>query len=202
MGFDSIAKYYDWLARLVFGSAILNSQTLFLSKIPSSSKILVLGGGAGWWLKEMLFKRPECEILYVEPSAEMLKLAMKSSQDSRIIFRLGTESSLNSGNEFDVVITFFFLDLFQEKDLQEVIKKVRLSMKPNALWLATDFVRTKWWHSFMLSIMYAFFWLTTGLRNQRLPNWEEVLLESSLEKVDREMFYGSFIMSALYRVRN
>ena len=201
-GFDSIAKYYDWLACLVFGSAILNAQTLFLRRIPPSSKVLVLGGGTGWWLKELSFRAARCETLYIEQSAEMIKIAMKSNEGTQIIFRQGTEQSLNSENEFDVVITFFFLDLFQEKNLQEVIKKVRLSMKPNALWLATDFVRTKWWHSFMLFIMYAFFWLTTGLRNQSLPNWEVLLLENGLVKADEEMFYGNFMKSALYRVKN
>ena len=202
MGFDSIAKYYDWLARLVFGSSILNSQTLFLNKIPPSSKVLVLGGGTGWWLKELLFNRPGCRILFIERSAEMMKLAMKANEDDRIIFVLGTENSLNSWNEFDVIITFFYLDLFQEKKLQGVIEKIRLSMKPNALWLAADFVKTKWWHSVMLFMMYAFFWFTTGLRNRYLPNWEAFLLENDLTKVDGEMFYGNFMMSGLYRVKN
>ena len=202
MGFDSIAKYYDWLARLVFGSSILNSQTLFLNKIPPSSKVLVLGGGTGWWLKELLFNRPGCRILFIERSAEMMKLAMKANEDDRIIFVLGTENSLNSWNEFDVIITFFYLDLFQEKKLQGVIEKIRLSMKPNALWLAADFVKTKWWHSVMLFMMYAFFWFTTGLRNQRLPNWDKLLLQNRLENVARVVFYESFIMSALYRVKH
>ena len=202
MGFDSIAKYYDLLARLVFGSSILSSQTIFLNKIPPSSNVLVLGGGTGWWLKELLFNIPGCRILYIERSVEMMKLAMKANKDSRIVFMLGTENSLNSWNEFDVVITFFFLDLFQEKKLQEVIEKIRLSMKPNALWLAADFVKTKWWHSVMLSMMYAFFWFTTGLRNQRLPNWDKLLLQNRLENVARVVFYESFIMSALYRVKH
>ena len=202
MGFDSIAKYYDLLARLVFGSSILSSQTIFLNKIPPSSNVLVLGGGTGWWLKELLFNISGCRILYIERSVEMMKLAMKANKDSRIVFMLGTENSLNSWNEFDVVITFFFLDLFQEKKLQEVIEKIRLSMKPNALWLAADFVKTKWWHSVMLSMMYAFFWFTTGLRNQRLPNWDKLLLQNRLENVARVVFYESFIMSALYRVKH
>ncbi len=199
-GFDSIAKYYDWLARLVFGPAILNAQTLFLNKIPPSSKVLVLGGGTGWWLKNLPFKGNECKILYIEPSAEMIKLARKSNEDSGIIFVQGTEQSLGSDDEFDVVITFFFLDLFQEKKLQEVVAKVRGLMKPNALWLVADFVRYRWWHSVMLTIMYAFFWLTTGLRNQRLSNWEKSLMENKLEKIEMEVFYKSFIMSAVYRV--
>ena len=202
MGFDSIAKYYDLLARLVFGSSILSSQTIFLNKIPPSSNVLVLGGGTGWWLKELLSNIPGCRILYIERSVEMMKLAMKANKDSRIVFMLGTENSLNSWNEFDVVITFFFLDLFQEKKLQEVIEKIRLSMKPNALWLAADFVKTKWWLSVMLSMMYAFFWFTTGLRNQRLPNWDKLLLQNRLENVARVVFYESFIMSALYRVKH
>ena len=92
-GFDAVAWYYDRLARIVFGKSICRSQTCFLSTLSSTSNILVLGGGTGWWLKEFLQKKPGCRILYVDASPAMLNLAKKAvGDDKRITFRLGTEN--------------------------------------------------------------------------------------------------------------
>lgn len=203
MGFDSIAKYYDRLARIVFGKSLVNAQTHFLDRIPPVSNVLVIGGGTGWWLKEFLQSNPYCRICYVEESEEMLKLAREvTGGDCRISFRLGNEDSIAERSEFDAIILFCFLDIFSETELRKVIEKIKASAKLNALWLVTDFVESKKWHSILLLIMYRFFKLATGLKNQSLPDWNRVLVQTCLVQVEYKLFFGDLIKSALYRRDN
>ena len=145
MGFDAIAPYYDRLSRLVFGQSLIRAQTHFLHKINSNSRILVLGGGTGWWLKDLLRQTPSCKIVYVEPSVRMLKLAMEATgNDPRITFIKGTHGFLPIGEKFDAVIAFCFFDLFSSRMLPNVVEKIVKCIQPNGLLLVTDFVKTRW----------------------------------------------------------
>jgi len=198
MGFNSIAKYYDRLARLVFSKSIVQAQTCFLNRIPPSSHVLVVGGGTGWWMNDFLRSNPTCTICFVEESSEMIRLAKSATkEDHRITFRLGTHDSISECDEFDVVITSFFLDIFSDNELRAVVNKIDTSAKPRALWLVTDFVETKWWHSIMLIVMYGFFRLTTGLKNQKLPDWHAALGQAQLAEVDTRLFSKGFIKSVV-----
>ncbi|MBK5277499.1 MAG: class I SAM-dependent methyltransferase [Bacteroidia bacterium] len=200
MSFNSIARHYDKLSRLVFGESLMRAQLYFLNRIDPSSNVLVMGGGTGWWLKEFLLKRPECNVCYVEKSVEMLKLAKAvCGDDQRISYRLGTEDSIIERNEFDAVITFCFLDVFSEVELGGVIEKIKLSAKADADWLVTDFINTRIWHSILLFVMYRFFRVTTSLKIQQLPNWEDLLLRSNLIEIEQKLFYGGFIKSAIFK---
>ena len=202
-GFDSIAKYYDRLAWLAFGKSLGKAQVHFLNRVPPSSNVLVMGGGTGWWLKEFLMEKPTCRICYVEQSAEMIRLARNATnEDSRIFFLIGNEDSITETGEFDVVITFCFLDIFSDNKLNRVVEKIVVSMKPGAQWLVTDFVDTSKWHSVALFMMYQFFKVTTSLLNQKLPDWEGVLVKNDLIEVEQKLFFGNFIKSALYKFAN
>jgi tRNA (cmo5U34)-methyltransferase len=203
MGFDSIAKYYDRLARLVFGKSLVNAQTYFLNRVPPSSNVLVIGGGTGCWLKDFLQSNPHCRICYVEKSWEMLTLAREATgEDYRISFRLGNEDSIAERNEFDAIILFCLLDIFSEPELRKVVEKIKASAKPTALWLVTDFVESKKWHSILLFIMYRFFKLATGLKNQSLPDWDRGVLQTGLVQLECKLHFGDFIKSALFRQIN
>jgi ubiquinone/menaquinone biosynthesis C-methylase UbiE len=52
--FDFIAPYYDFLSKLIFGKRLRIAQTSLLSKIPRHQRILLVGGGTGWILPELL----------------------------------------------------------------------------------------------------------------------------------------------------
>ena len=200
-GYDPLAKYYDRLARLVFGQAMVRSQTFFLDWIPAGSRILILGGGTGWWLRQLLQSCPDGRILYIDASVKMLTLAREVvNNDPRITFIHGTHEVIAEVNAFDTIITFYFLDLFSQQDLGKLVKMISVSAKPNALWLVTDFVKTRKWHALLLRVMYIFFRLTTGLHNQKLPDWEKALMPEGISLLAQKMFYGEFIKAGAYKV--
>ena len=146
--FDIIAPIYGPLVKLFFGQAHLKSQKIFFNEIPDASSILILGGGAGNVLIELLFLKPVCKICYIEASGKMILLAKKKCNNlDNIRFIHGTQENIPD-QKFDVVITNFYFDLFKNDTLQSIIKKIDKSLQINSQWFITDFVDGgKWWRS-------------------------------------------------------
>ncbi len=199
-GFDKIASVYDGLAQLVFGNSIKQAQLYFLNEIAPQSNVLILGGGTGWLLAELLKLNPTCEVWYIEASEKMLKLSkLKTNHSSRVHFIHGTEDSIPNETKFDVVITNFYLDLFTNTALDSVLAKIQEAGKPGTLFLATDFIdRKKWWQSILLKTMYIFFHNTCKVEASRLPDWHQQLTKRNLVQKKSKLFFGEFIETTVY----
>ena len=200
-GFDRIAFIYDFLAKLVFGKSIIDSQKFFLSNISDNSKVLILGGGSGWLLSEFLKQKPNCEVWYIEASEKMISLSKGKIENIRNVhFIHGTEQDIQLSIKYDVLITNFYLDLFTNHQLLNIITKIRSVMKAEAQWIVTDFVNNKrWWQSIMLKVMYWFFRITCSIESRQLPEWNRLVEKAGVKEVSSKVFYGGFIKTALYR---
>jgi tRNA (cmo5U34)-methyltransferase len=201
-GFNRVSAWYDRLARLIFANSIYNAQVTFLCHIAPKSKVLILGGGTGSLLAELLRINSTCEVWYIEASSRMISLAKAQaakSASANVHFINGTQDGIPTNIAFDVVITPFFLDLFSATRLRMVIQNVSAALTPQGLWLATDFVNTgKWQHRLLLKTMYAFFRITAGIEARTLPDWERMLLETGAQLRDSAFFFNGFIKSAVY----
>lgn len=198
-GFDVLSSIYDGLARTVFGKSVVESQIVFLNQVPADSKILILGGGTGWLLEAIEETNRSCEIWYVELSAGMINRARKRKLKNPVHFIQGTEEDIPM-RQFDVVMTNFYLDLFSDKKLKEVIERINQRMKPAAYWLITDFVEGgNWWQSVLLKLMYRFFRVACGIEGKRLPDWSFSLQAAGWKETQVAYRYGKFIKSALWK---
>jgi tRNA (cmo5U34)-methyltransferase len=200
--FNGIARYYDRLAAFVYGKSIREAQTFFLNEIRPGSKVLILGGGTGWILNVLFRIQPDCKVWYIEASSAMIESArLKSLADhERITFIHGTEDSIPEEIRFDVTIGNFFLDLFSSTSLKDVIIKIKKSLQPDGVLVVTDFIdRGKIWQKALLGGMYLFFRITCGVGSTQLPAWEEELKGLDLVEFKSNIFFCSFIKSALFR---
>jgi ubiquinone/menaquinone biosynthesis C-methylase UbiE len=75
--FDRIAPVYDRLADIVFGTAILDAQRTHLHALNDAREILILGGGTGRLLRDLLGQNAKSRVTYVEASQRMIELALK-----------------------------------------------------------------------------------------------------------------------------
>jgi tRNA (cmo5U34)-methyltransferase len=199
-GFDRIAWIYDWLASVVFGASIKKSQIHFINHIPEHANVLILGGGTGWILPEILSVRPDCKIVYIEASEKMILLSKKRTTNySHIHFIHGTELDIPVSMQFDAVITNFYLDLFPPDKLSEVIRKILSSMKREGIWIVTDFVNVSKWQGLLLKIMYYFFSVTTNIEAKHLPGYTKAIEQSGLRAIDSRKFYSGFIKTMIFR---
>jgi len=192
--FNRIALVYDSLSRIVFGRRLQRAQALFLNQIPSAdasgtgASVLVLGGGTGEILTAIFARQPGCHVLFLEPSARMVSQAtrrvLRLTCPVGITFRVGNEKTLRSDEQFDAIITPFVLDLFTNETLQtHFIPCLQKTLKPNGIWLATDFVNTPvWWQRVLLWAMIRFFRLTAGIETQQLVDWQQTLRNAGLTR--------------------
>lgn len=201
--FDNLSRIYDQLGWLVFGSTLRKAQRSFTGDIPSGSKVLILGGGTGKFLTDLLNTCPSARIWYIDASGKMIASARrksKSFQQADLTFIHGTEENIPPGITFDVIITNFFLDLFPERILSEKVNKLIDTLSPGGSWLVTDFVSTgKWRHTLLLKIMYRFFKLTCSISANELPDWRGVLSQTVLRKIKSRPFQGDFIQSIVFQ---
>ncbi|MBS1488014.1 MAG: class I SAM-dependent methyltransferase [Bacteroidetes bacterium] len=198
--FDRVAFIYDRLVRLVFGKTIVRAQLYFLHLIPEEANVLILGGGTGWLLKELILAKPQATVWYIDASAKMIARAKEKTENcQQIYFIQGTENDIPAAIQFNAVITHFYLDLFSEETLPPVILKIKNHLSANAIWLATDFVKKAWWHKVLLKMMHLFFRFTSNLQTTMLPDWSEMLQKHGGKKYGSNFFYGRFIEAAWYR---
>lgn len=200
-GFDRIAPYYDFLARLVFGKSIVRTQTYFLDQIPDRATVLILGGGTGWILNEIMCQTEVSRIWYIDASHAMVRKAKEKNVHAETIqFIVGALQDLPSEIRFDVVITNFYLDLFTDDHVRNIIHDVKGRLNQKGYWLVSDFVNSSnRWHRLLLWSMYRFFKIVCRIETAKLPSWELLLEGTQLLKLKEKYFYSGFIKSVVYR---
>lgn len=206
-GFDRVAWCYDALSGLVFGPALRRAQRAALAGLPPGAPhVLILGGGTGWVLTQVLRRRPQATVLYLEASPEMLtrarvRLARECPQASRaqVEFRHGTQAALGPAEGFNVLITFFVLDCIALPELPEALARLAAARRPAAPWLLADFRSARrGWRRGLLTLMYTFFRLTTGLRAQELADLPAALARLGLRPTREARFYGGAVEAGIF----
>ncbi len=201
--FNRVAHYYDFLKWIIFGTSIDDCQEYFLPALPDWGNILIVGGGSGVMLADLLAIRPSCSIWYLEASSEMIEKAdarVGADARHRVVFVHGTNDELPAGIRFDGVITNFFLDLFPDDTLHEICNKIGRQLNPGGVWLVSDFVDAgRWWQRLLLRVMYRFFVIACDIDARKLPAWGDYFRASGFETEESKFFYKGFIKSSVYR---
>lgn len=198
-GFDFLAPFYDRLARVIIGKDIVLSQVYFLGRFSQCKRLLILGGGSGWLLKDICSNYPSLEIDYIDLSPGMMDRARKRMKHNRHVnFIHGTEDDLPT-HHYDGVITNFFLDMFDERGLSPVIEKVKRSLSDEAIWLVTDFVNERRVHAIKLWCMYRFFRIITQIEATHLSDWHEQMMQTGFKLSENKRFSNGFIASHVYQ---
>jgi tRNA (cmo5U34)-methyltransferase len=206
-GFDYVAAFYDPLARLVYGRALQQAQRAALQALPPGAPhVLIVGGGTGWVLGEVLQLRPAARVLYLEASPQMLRRSQEfmrqhwPSHLAQVEFRLGTEAALQPQEQFDAVVTFFLLDLFEPQRLRQLVGHLLAARRPGAPWLVADFARPRtWWQRGLLAAMYGFFGLTTGISARRRPPIEAELSRLGMQPRPVGAFFGEMVEAVVWQ---
>lgn len=199
-GFDAIAGWYDALASFVYGGAIRRSQITFLDQIAPGSNVLIIGGGSGWILEELLKKVAGIKVVYVDASQRMLtKAKQRMGEASRVQFIHGTEADVPVDIAFDAILTFYFLDMFPDERLRIMIRNLSAHTSTKSLWLAADFRYSgKAWQQLLLTIMYSFFHRFAKVEAVNLPDWNHGLSSAGWNLRVSKTYFNNFIESTVY----
>jgi trans-aconitate methyltransferase len=213
MTFDLVAPVYDALARLVFGRTLQRAQTALLGSVslPNNGavSILIVGGGTGFLLVDVLNRFPGCRVLYLEASGAMnrrttrrlLRKPTPGAVPGTVDFRTGNETALGPGEQFDLILLPFILDLFTETTLNtKLLPRLLAATAPGGQWLVTDFVNSPVrYHRALLWVMFRFFRLAACIEARQLPDWQRLLTEAEFRQDGKTTQLNGLVMSVLLR---
>lgn len=202
--FNRITPLYDALAFVVYGRKLQRAQMAWLNQIPANASILLVGGGTGWLLEQVLTCCHPKRVVFLEASEKMVARASRRMIQrgalGEVTFRVGNEASLDPEERFDVILTPFVLDLFTEHTLRaQVLPRLYNALKVSGLWLVTDFVKTNtWWQKGLLWAMIRFFRITAGIEAQQLADWQRLLAETGLTRQQQQHRVGGMVSTEVW----
>jgi len=104
---------------------------------------------------------------------------------------------------YDLVVTHFFLDCFNQPDLDSLIARITPALAPGALWLISDFripigpMRLP--AKLLIRSLYLAFRILTGLRTVRLPDYATPLTHAGLTGIAHEHRLAGLLTTELWR---
>ncbi len=199
VNFDWLAAPYEWLERLTFGPFLHRCRIAFLDELRSSESILILGDGDGRFLRELLLANPSARIESLDISPAMVMLASDRVASERVRFRIeDARFAAFEAERYDAIVTNFFLDCFQDGDLNRLVAKLVPALQPGGRWIVGDFRELAGSISgplskFLLAGMYLFFRVAARIPASRLVDPDPILRSHGLEQIRREESLGGFL---------
>lgn len=207
-GFNRVASFYDPLARLIYGNALEQAQEALLPFVPSQAHVLVIGGGSGWLLEQLLLTGKQLDILYIDAAPAMLQRArqryahFRQPHQCKVTFRLGTEQALQPQERFEIIYTPFLLDLFPPRRLQQLMTILAAALAPSGSWLFTDFWPRQQspprWQKLLIRSMYTFFGLMSGVKARQLPDYAHHFSELGFQEIYSRSFFRGMVQAKVF----
>ena len=194
--FDPLAEVYDVLKKIWFGNTLDLASVRFVGEIPSDDELLIVGGGTGSILDKC--SHVKC-IDYVDQSAHMIRKARRRRDQGMRFYPVDFMEFL-SERKYSKILLPFFLDVFDEKKLPEVIKKVKGHLKPGGSLLVSDFEDTgSSFQRALIRFMYYFFRKIANLEGRKLQPIHEILLQAGFIEKKVKFYRQGMIFSRLYQ---
>ncbi len=212
MNFNRVAPYFERLEKIVFRNQMQLCRTVYLTELSHVEKVAMIGEGDGRFLLEFL-KQTNCpQVHYIDSSQVMLDLAQarinKQFPEARPRVRF-YKCDLSKENmpedHYNLVVTNFFLDVFNEPTLSQSITRIADSCCNDAIWLYADFqvagsrlqqLRATLW----LKTMYLFFKVVSKIQAPALID-PAPLLEAHGFRVIQQTQFAHGLMRAEFRRR-
>ena len=207
--FNRIARPYRTLEYLTLGRALERCRLHFLPQLTHHRQALILGDGDGRFLAQLLAANPTLRATAVDTSSAMLNLlrrrceAMSFSAKTRL--RTCNDSALDhaASSKTDLVVAHFFFDCLPQSELDALIERLAKHIRPNALWLVSDFrippgpLRLP--AKLLIRALYLAFRLLTGLRTTRLPNHAIPLSRAGLTRIAHHHSLAGILTTELWQ---
>ncbi len=199
-GFDRL-PFYDVLASVGMLGAIHRSQVALLPRIGTVQRALVLGGGTGRFLAELLAAQPACRAVSIDLSPAMTSRTVRRLQRrglaERAELRVGSLEQIAADETFDLVATHCFLDLFDEAGLGVVVERLAAALAPGGRWMFSDFddQGAPSRHLFV-QVLYAFFRVTSRIDAAHLPHFDAAFTRAGLRAI-AESSHAAGLLRAL-----
>ena len=195
MNCDHIAPWYRWIEYAGCGRALERRRKAFLSDVSDARRVLTLGDGDGRALAALLAAAPHACVDYIDVSSRMLALARARAGTEHVVYRKeDARTAALPTAEYDLIVTHFFLDCFDETDLDPLIARLARAATPQARWLISEFRG----NGGLVRVLYVFFRIATGLRTRRLVDHHPILKRHGFRLMRREDSWRGLLASELW----
>ncbi len=207
--FGRLARLYRWMEYFSFGPYLHHCRMLRVAGIAGRSRALVYGDGDGRFVAELARRVPTLRIAAVDASPEMLReTARRLSSEAQV--RLVQANALDCNvaafpeAPFDLIVTHFFLDCFEEAELALLLSRVNAAVEENARWVVSEFAIPQRNPARLLGILivrglYLGFRVLTGLKTRRLPDHGRVMRKAGWVLEDRRELLLGLLASESWR---
>jgi len=192
---NRIARWYRWVEYAGFGRTLERRREAFLGDVSDARRVLVLGDGDGRALAALLVAVPQACVDYIDVSARMLELARTRAGTKHVNYRCeDARTTPLPSAEYDLIVTHFFLDCFDETDLEPLIARLSEAATPQARWLISEFRGNGW----LVRTLYMFFRIATGLHTRRLVDHHPLLKRHGFRLMRHEDAWRGLLASELW----
>ena len=199
MNCDLIAPHYWWIERLGMGRALERRRRWFLPELETARRALVLGDGDGRFLRELLQRNSVVRADYVDVSGRMLALARQKAGDERVNYQRADALTVGLPHEeYDLIATHFFFDCFGPSELEALIGRVAGAARPGAQWIVSEFRASNIPARLLVSALYLFFGITTGLKTRRLADHRPIMRARGFRLISASHSRGALVVSELW----
>jgi ubiquinone/menaquinone biosynthesis C-methylase UbiE len=211
--FDVVQGIYDGLSTVAFFGDIHRSQVILLPEVANVDSALVVGGGTGRFLLELLAQTAVKRVVYIEKSEKMLRKSQHLLETKhpewrdRVDFRLGTEELLTPADgRFALIVTPFLLSCFDQANSTSMFLRLAPWLASDGRWLFTDFEMPKrgFWlrlnAGVVFKIMFKFFNVFSNLEAKAPPRYDEGFAAAGLKVlIDRRVHFDMIRAALLAR---
>ncbi|SHM64768.1 Methyltransferase domain-containing protein [Cyclobacterium lianum] len=196
-----LAPFYEKLGHLILGQDFPSSKMAFLEEVSSGDQVLVLGGGAGINIPDVLQRCGEKgKVTYMEASASMIRKCKSRLSDDllkRISFVHADSPDILPEVTFDVVITQYFLDVLPDEKITQIFAAVHTRIDRHSRWIFADFfpLAAK---RLQLKAMIVAFSLLTGHQRNDLPDYDTFFSNWGWFEKSRKEFCRGFYQARVY----
>jgi ubiquinone/menaquinone biosynthesis C-methylase UbiE len=205
VSFDHVAPHYRWLETVAFGKQLQQARVAFIREIGRPHRALIVGEGNGRFLAELLRVHPGLQVDCIEASARMIALAQQRVNAAHVRFiHANVRQAVLEAETYDLIVTHFLLDCFDEKTLPTLVGKLASAATPVARWLVADFCEpTGGWRllraRFLIALMYLFFRAVAGIEARRLVDYRPLLRGQGFDCTNEMVTPNEMMRSELWR---
>jgi len=212
--FDSLARAYRWMEYFSFGRMLERCRFHFLMRCSHARHALVLGDGDGRFTARLLASNPTVQVDAVDASPAMLAVLRErvrqscQNADTRLqTIQADLRRFTPTGNDYDLVISHFFLDCLTDGDVTALIERLSPRLSQDAIWLVSEFaVPEKRWRRFgvrmVIRSLYFAFFVLTGLRVRHLPNYTKAFDDNGFHLVEKAAYLGGMLIAEVWERRS
>jgi ubiquinone/menaquinone biosynthesis C-methylase UbiE len=207
--FDRLSRVYRWMEYFSFGPYLQQCRDLRINEMVACRRALVYGDGDGRFLAELVRRAPEIRATAVDASGRMLlQLAQRLPSEAQVrllhVDALECEPAGLPDAPFDLIVSHFFLDCFNEAEIASLLARVNGAVDESALWVVSDFAIPRRKPARLLGTLivrglYLAFGLLTGLRTRHLPDHARAMREAGWMLEDRRKFLAGLLVSESWR---